>query len=196
MVDLITLDEARDFLQKQASQAAADDVLEELITRASAVIQRHIDLDCESVATTRTFDWDGGARLSLAPYAASSVDGVTLDPNESGSSSLTSSQWRLTPSPAADGVYYTLHFDYTAISASWSVFPRRQVSVSGQWGFTVIPDGLKQAACVTVADWYRGRVAGFSAQFQDAAEGAAPRGPEALPLAAWRILEAWRRSPV
>lgn len=195
--DLIDVDDARAYLQKQSGQTATDDVLDDLVTRASRVIQRHIELEVQpSGADARTFDWDGGARLSLAPYVARSVSGVTLDPNESSSTTLSSGDWRLTPSPARDGVYYTLHFDYTALSVGGNYFPGRQVTVTGQWGFDTVPAELAHACAVTVADWYRGRVAGFSAGFQDAGEAAGSRGPEALPLAAYRILEAWRRSPV
>jgi hypothetical protein len=195
--DLITLAEAREFLQKQSAQTAVDDVLEALITRASRLIQRHIELEVAPANTgSKTFDWDGGIRLSVNPYVLRSVLAVTLDPNETTSTALTSGDWRLMPNPARDGVYHTLHFDYTAIPSGTGYFPYRQVSITGTWGFESVPDELKQATCVTVVDWYRGRVAGFSAGFQDAGEQAAPRGPEALPLAAYRILESWRRIPV
>lgn len=191
--DLITLDDARAFLQKQAGQAAADEVLSDLISRASRVIQRHIELEVAPAtsSTARTFDWDGGTRLSLAPYVARTVTAVSLD-----GTALDSAEWRLMPNPARDGVYYTLHFDYTALQLGWSYFPNRLATVTGTWGFSEVPEELKQAACETVAAWYRGRVAGFTAQFEDSGEQAAGRGPEALPLGAYRILEAWRRSPV
>lgn len=195
--DLITLDDARAYLQKQSGQSAADEVLSDLVSRASRVIQRHIELEVApaTTSTARTFDWDGSQRVSLAPYVARTVTAVTLDPNDS-SSALTSGDWRLMPNPARDGVYYTLHLDYTVLVASVSYFPQRQIEITGTWGFSDVPEEIKQAACITVTDWYRGRVAGYSSGYQDAGEAAASRGPEALPLAAYRILEAWRRSPV
>lgn len=191
--DLITLDDARAFLQKQSGQGATDEVLSDLISRASRVIQRHIELEVApaTTSTARSFDWDGTMRLSLAPYVARTVTAVSLD-----GESLDSSGWRLMPNPARDGVYYTLHFDYTAVPVTTSYFPTRTASVTGTWGFSEVPEELKQATCETVAAWYRGRVAGFTAQFEDSGEQATGRGPEALPLGAYRILEAWRRSPV
>ena len=40
MADLVTLAEAREYLQKQSGQTGTDAALTSLITRASAVIQR------------------------------------------------------------------------------------------------------------------------------------------------------------
>lgn len=189
--DLITLDEARQFLQKQTSQVATDDALTALITRASEVIQRYIDVRVvKESSSAKTFDWDGSVRITLAPYVARTVTAVTLDPNED-ASALTAGDWRLTPSPAVDGVYYTLLISDLAWEPYAGDFPKRQVQVTGTWGFASVPEPLKHACCVTVAAWYRRDVAAFSTVYNET-EGRVER-PEALPSAVVRTLETWRR---
>lgn len=194
VTDLITLDEARDFLQKATAQTGADDILEELVTRASLVIQRDLDLNVvpDEVAAY-TFGWDGSTCIDLAPYVARSVSAVTLDAGDSGETDLTAGQWRLSPEPARNSVYPKLELDYTVINGySGNFTGKRRVTVAAQWGYETVPDELKQAACLTVTAWYRGRVAGFSSQYEDADGGFVAR-TQKLPLEAFQILADFRR---
>lgn len=189
--DLITLDEAREFLQKQTSQTATDDALTTLITRASEVIQRYIDTRVvKESSTAKTFDWDGTYRVPLTPYVARTVTAVTLDPDDD-PSVLSSGDWRLHPAPAHHGVYYSLEISQIAWQPYGGDFSRRRVQVTGTWGFSDIPQELRHACCVTVATWYRRDVAAFSTVFNET-EGRVER-PEALPSAVVRTLEMWRR---
>lgn len=189
--DLVSLAEAREFLQKQTGQTGADDVLQSLVTRASAVIQRNIDTKITAeTSTAKTFEWDGGTRVSLTPYVARTVTAVTMDPGEDDEQALSSGEWRLWPQQTKDGVYRHLLLDVNVVTGYTGGFPARQLSVTGTWGFSSVPEELKHAACVTVTAWYRGQVAGFSTAYGDATETVAV---DLLPRDAFRVLDQWRR---
>ena len=196
VTDLITLVEAREFLQKTDAQVAADNVLEDLILRASLEIQREIDLRVAPPESgDKTLDWDGSRRIRLTPYVARTITAVTLDPGESGVTVLTTAQFRLGPEPALDSVYPWVEFDARALGSYGGAFSTRRVLLTGEWGFTDVPEELKQACCLTVAAWYRGRVAAFSSQYEDADGGFVAR-VQKLPFDAFQILEKWRRYEV
>ena len=192
--DLITLEDARAFLQKQVGQTATDDVLADLVTRASGMIGRYCDVRFLPVetSTSRLFLWDGGSVISLAPFVAQSVTSVILDYGEASQFDV-SGGFRGGPEPQTDGVYYFVELDFRFIPAYTGAFSSRRARVTGTFGYPDVPVEVQQACCVTVADWYRGRVAAFNTAFQDAGEQSAPRGPEALPQAAWRLLEPFKR---
>lgn len=193
MADLVTLAEAREYLQKPAGQTGSDDAISSLITRASAVIQREIDtFITPNEATTHTVAWDGSSRITLLPYVMRSLQTVTLDPDEDSETTLDSTQYRLGPEPAKDGVYSVIELDYTAIPTYSGVFPTRRAEIAGYYGYATVPDGLKHACLMTIAAWYRGGVAAFSSAYQDADGGDAAR-VELIPRDAFRVLNQWRR---
>ena len=191
--DLVTLDEASDFLQRTASQTAADDILADLISRASLVIQRQLDLEvAPPESATKVLSWDGSCRVQLVPFVARQIGAVTLDPDESGEDALATTEFRLGPEPAPDGVYYYLELDARAIGSYGGNFGSRRIELTGSWGFAAVPEELKHACCVTVTAWYRGQVAAFSGQYDDA-DGGFPARVDLLPRDAFRVLENWRR---
>ena len=193
MADLVTLAEAREYLQKASGQTGTDAALTSLITRASAVIQREIDtFITPNEATTHTVQWDGSTQIRLLPYVMRSLSAVTLDPDESSETVLTASQYRLGPEPAKDGVYSVIELDWQAIPTYDGNFPSRRAEIAGYYGYAVVPDGLKHACLMTVAAWYRGGVAAFSSAYQDADGGDANR-VELIPRDAFRVLNQWRR---
>lgn len=196
MADLVTLADAREFLQKQTGQTGTDAALSSLITRASAVIQREIDtFITPAESASRTFTWDGySSFVSLLPYVARSVGSVTIDPGESSESTLSSDAYRLGREPAKDGVYSIVELDLFQVPGYGGNFRGggRRVLVTGQWGYAVVPDGLKHACLLTVTAWYRGRVAGFSSGYENADGGETAR-MELIPGDAFRILNQWRR---
>lgn len=193
MADLVTLAEAREFLQKQSGQTGTDAALSSLITRASAVIQREIDtFITPNEATTHTVEWDGTSKIKVLPYVLRSLSAVTLDPDEDTETVLTASQYRLGPEPAKDGVYTVVELDWQAVPAYTGVFPSRRAEIAGYYGYAVVPDGLKHACLMTVAAWYRGGVAAFSSAYHDA-DGGDAANVELIPRDAFRVLNQWRR---
>lgn len=193
MADLCTTAEVRAFLQKPAADTAQDAIIAALITRASGTIhdfcQREFASDV-SGSTARTFEYRGGGFLDLAPYDARTVSQVKVDTDETSPTTLQTTDWRLFPYPAADGVYTALRLA-PSLAHSRARWQQRLVEVTGTWGFSAVPDEVKHHAIVTVAVWLRRDVAAFSTTF-NVDEDRVER-PEALPSSVRQGLNRWRR---
>lgn len=187
--DLCTVQEVRDYLQIPTGDTEQDTVIQALVTRASVAINHHCDrrfLPVETAAV-KTFEYPGDGVLSVAPYDIQSVTLVRLDPDLSPPTTLAATQYRLFPYPATDGgVYSGLLLR--------CIRGERLVEVTGTFGWSSIPEHVKQAAIVTVGTWMRRDVAAFSTVFkldEDAVER-----PEALPSAVRGMLTDFKRRHV
>jgi len=181
VVELASLRDVRGFLQKTGTDNVQDDIIQQLITRASETINRNVAefLPVEN-DTAKTFVWRGGP-LSLHPYFARDVTAVSLD-TDTTATVLDETDWRLRPKPPRDGVYRWIHFPGHAAQFAGE----REVTVTGDWGFETVPPDVAHWAIVTVATWLRRDVSAFSTTLrldEDRLER-----PDALPSAVMRGL--------
>lgn len=205
--DLTDLATVREFMQKGATgtETEQDALITDVITRASRVIQRtytRIFVPAETNAS-HTFVWRGRGWLSLSPWYARSVTAVQLDPDLSSPTNLSAGDWSIEPDPAEDGVYTHLRFPgqtftgYSNLELQDDLVESsyyRRVRLTGDWGYTAVPDDVKHWATVTVVEWIRKDVSAFSTAF-DPNEDRLDR-PEAIPYAAQRGLLAYKRDDV
>lgn len=182
-VDLCTVAAVREFLQKQETDPDQDDVIGSLITRASTAIIAYCQREFRPKGAEdedRTFEYHGGGRLELTPYSLRELTSVRIDVDESNPTTLTASEYRLYPQPAAAGVYTALRLSpYLVHSrARWQ---QRLVEVTGKWGYDTVPSDIEHACVVTAATWLRRDVSAFSTTFQ--IDEARLERPEAIPVA-------------
>ena len=195
--DLVTLAQAREFLQKQSVDTSQDSILQNVISRASAAVMEFTEREFApaTASATRVFDVEiiGQTLVSFAPYDCRSVSAVTVDADVS-AVTLSSAEYRLYPNPAADGVYTGIRVMPFGISVGSVPWRHRQVSVTGAWGFSSVPVDVQHWTLVTVAEWMRKDVAAFSTVY-NLAEDKVDR-PEMLPAAARAGLAGWQRMTI
>lgn len=200
--DLVTLAQARSFLQKESTETGQDTEISNEITRASFAIQRFCEREfrtATSGSTTRTFECEpgiaGNGLVDLAPFdLRGQPDSVVIDTDQAAPVTLTSVQYRLGPLPAVDGVYNVLRLRPLTRSFGQIMWPQMQVQVTGTWGFADVPQDVQQAALVTVAVWLRRDVQTFSRVLK-IDEGQVER-PKVLPEQAVGMLASYKRMAV
>jgi hypothetical protein len=195
--DLCSVADVRAFLQKPDQDTEQDAILASVITRASKAIMRHTQREFAPpvTATARVFevgaDWYDTI-LSLAPYdLRGTPTSVVIDSDLGGGSTLTAAEYRLMPKPNSDGVYTSIRLRPQSHSSATWFSDRREVTITGNWGFATVPEDVKHCAVVTAADWFRRDVAAFSTTFavdQDRFDV-----PQSLPVGVLGILDAYRR---
>lgn len=197
---LITLDEARGFLQKSDGETGQDEELGSLINSASVEIMHHTNREFAPVGDEdedRSFLYVGGKHLDLSPYDVREVSAITLatDLAEASQVALEPSEWRLRPVPARHGVYQSVRL-LTLPDDTRVVLPEGEttfeVTVGGKWGFAAVPDDVKHWCKVTVATWLRKDVAAFSTTLR--LEHDRLERPDALPTAVMRGLTKYART--
>jgi hypothetical protein len=170
--DLTTLGNVRSFLQKQGSDVNQDEVIESLITQASAAIARTTERQfLPEDKATHTFEvvpWATGQAkpplTNFAPYEIRDLDTITIDPDSASPLTLAAEEFRLWPKPNPDGTYFGVRinpFSAPPSSARWG--DRREIAVLGDWGMAEIPVDVVNWCNVTVAIWLRRDVAAFEA---------------------------------
>ena len=196
-IDLTTVDRVRRFLQKPTTDVNQDQVIGELITRASRAIVTFLGRDIvPTQATSHAFIYRGGRRLDLAPYVAQSVSSVAMDTDTSSPSTLASSEYALRPKPPHDGVYRYLRIPTGGNqivgpdNPGEREFAEREVTVTGVWGYAEIPEDIEHWCIVTVATWLRLHVSAFSSTFS--VDEQRLERPESLPSAAMAGLRHYR----
>ena len=194
--DLCSLTDVRVFLQKTSADAAQDPVISTLITRASLAIMRYCDREFAPATTgaTRTFEWPWeGELVSLAPYdLRGNPTLVQVDTDQASPYTLSSDEYRVFPLPSRDGTYFGLRVRPFGASLGRVVWRNRQIKITGNWGFSAVPDDVVHWATVTVALWLRRDVSAFSTTF-NIAEDRLER-PEALPSAVRGGLAHYKRA--
>lgn len=188
--DLCTRDQVRRFLVKSAADTAANDLIDELIPRASKLIAGHCEREFTPTAdATRIFHYDGSGYLNLVPYDLRTVTSIRFDPDTAGPTTLTTEEFQLAPLPAADGVFQAIRFSpFRAPTGRWA---NRQVEIRGAWGFAAVPEDVQDAAIKTVAIWLRRDAAAFESTFSLDEERI--EHPKSLPSAVYDALDNYRR---
>lgn len=155
-------------------------------------------------SATRTFRLDvGSLKLDLAPYDLRSVTTLTVHPEDSSALVLTAaSQYQLHPVTPVHGVYTSVRLAGNLANLFQSntarFFGYAQVSIAGAWGFSSVPDDVKQATIVAVASAVRRDVPALDLNdFGDPRQLTAERPINyALPAASLRMLSPYKRPAI
>lgn len=194
--DLTTVEEVRAFLQKRNVDTAQDEVIQTLITAASATITRYTQRQFfRETATSKTFSWPGIVQpgfVTLAPFEIVSASSVTIDVDTDSPTLLSDDEFCLAPDVNSEGTFFGIElnpFGVSTRSARWG--PRRRFTVKGDWGMDEIPADVAHWTNVVVSIWLKRDVASFSTGLK-VDEGYVER-PQMLPSAAMAGLDQWRR---
>lgn len=152
--------EAQSYIGRQFADASG--VLDDIVTSASRMIDRHCGRHFYTVTATRYFDAVHPEHLDLGPFNdLVSVTTLKGDKNDDGvfEVTYTSGQYQLRPVGATTRAPYAE--PYTAIhlldSASWPSATASGrvglIEIAGSWGWpTAVPVEVKQACRVIVAE--------------------------------------------
>jgi len=202
--DLCTLAEVRAFLELPGADTSRDALITATITPLSVAVMQWTQREfAPTTATaTRTFRLDVGAlKLDLAPYDLRSVTAFTLHPEDATPLTLTvTSDYQLHPVTPVHGVYTSVRLAGNLAnlfqSNSARFFGYARVSIAGAWGFSSVPDDVKQATIVAVASAIRRDVPALDLNdFGDPGQLTAERPINySLPAASLRMLSPYKRA--
>lgn len=194
---LCSVDDVRGFLQKPGTDTAQDDIISQLITRASRAIMGFTGREFVVEGAnpqTRTFDADVYARVAT-------TTGIPIDDLQTTPTAVTLADANgttiATYSVADDLVLLPRNrapwqpIDHIRVRPSaFAPGPYDVLTVSGSWGWPQIPEDVAQACIVTVGLWMRREVQAFTTTF-NLDEGRLER-PQALPSTAIDMLRRYR----
>lgn len=211
--DLCTLDDVKALMQKTGPNATSQDsLIQSLITRASIKIMR--DYGREFVPggansepytqTTRTFEYPWGdqfpgeAFVDFRPYDLAVTQSnplvVVADTDQASPYTLSTEEWRLWPIPASQGVYLGIKVLPLNMSVGIIGWRKRQIKVTGDWGFPSIPFEVSQACAETVIHWVTAYPGSRRPDAVDA--GVMPTVPRSYPMQAVDLLQSFKRMTV
>lgn len=211
--DLCTRDNVKALMQKAGPNAASQDpLIDILITRASVKIMR--DYGREFVpggvnsdpftATTRTFEYPWGeqypgeAFVDFRPYDLAVTQPVALvvqaDTDQASPITLSTDEWRLWPQPPSQGVYLGIKVLPLNVSVGIVGWRKRQIQVTGNWGFPSIPPEVAQACEETVIHWLTSYPPTLRPDAYDS--GSPVVVPRSYPMTAVDLLQDFKRMTV
>ncbi len=191
--DLTTMGAVRVFLGKKTWEKGQDDVVSDLITRASALITKYTGREFTPVTATRTFQVRNPSFFQL-PWDLQSASLIRLSPESATPTTLTNlSDYSLGPLGSYEGVFNTVQLYNANLGNSNTAyrFGYAQVEITGVWGFPSVPADIEHACIVTVATWLRRDVAAFG-HVLNIDEGLVER-PKLFPSAVLSILDLYKR---
>lgn len=159
--DLTTLAKVRAHQQKMdASNTANDDLTGDCITVASDLIMRYCQREFApnggGTPSARIYRYEGRGILNLSPDDARTVTQVRIDTDTSTPTTLDSTQYKLWPTRARDGVITHLHLIGIGVNARYSPGPNyREVEVTGTWGWDSVPVVVERAAILLTMEVLR-----------------------------------------
>lgn len=169
MADLCTRADVRAELEMGTTETGRDARIDALLPVATSLITRwcsreFVNAFPGSDATPRKFAYYGGSRVNLAPYDLQSASVVAIDTD--GASPVTlvvSADYYLEPLPNPDGVF--THLLIPGLQpADNGLIARREVSITGVWGFPAVPADAKRAAVISIAGWLDKAVSEYAGQ--------------------------------
>lgn len=150
--DLADLDAVRRLLQTPDDIHKQDDLLRDLITEASVMLQRELGRQfVNETGVAKTFGYNGRGLVDLLPHDVRTVTAVTFTASDGTTATLTAGQWALRPASNTDGVYHSLNITrYTTARRCGQT-----VTVTGDWGFDEVPADVSRGVKITVKTWLR-----------------------------------------
>lgn len=181
--DLTSVDAVRELLQPEGGEQ--DTVIQREITRLSVAIRARYGKFRPAETGTKRFVVSNGsqlARIPLYPYFCRSVTNVVWAADQTTTTTLVSTDYQLRPTSPVDGVYRWLRLPAYRTVTGGEV----TVDVTGDWGFTTVPDDVEEACILAVKERIVRDVSAFSRTFPE--DDGAPARPLALPLASRLLL--------
>ena len=194
--DLTTSASVREYLRIPTAQTDMNALLATFITQASTAIKRYTAREfapATAAGVERAFKYAGGGIVHLAPYDCVAVTQVEVDTDTDSPTVLDSDSYRLLPVGKPSGAYNAIELRGVTVASRTSdtlTKPWREVSVTGTWGFTAVPDDVALAANMLVAWYYRNHSAPPSVELGD--EGDRRFGPVLMPSGVRALLDHWR----
>jgi len=145
--DLVTLDEVKDFYGKFGSTSQDDDLLEDIITRISTLIESYINKNIKSRKYTEYYDGIGVSNLVTNQSPIISVDSIYSD---------TTWVW---PSDSTIGVDdYRIHENKTHVVFLTTLSKGSQnIKIIYTAGYDTVPEDIKQACITEVVRTHKNR---------------------------------------
>lgn len=170
---LITLEQARRYLQKEGGKRGQDQEISDAITEASRQIMQFCEREFTPpvAAATRRFrlELEDPLSVDLCPFDLRSVTSVTLHPEASTPKVLAASEYQLEPLDGyyPYGVYNRILLSRLTVVVSQHTinFGHALVDVGGAWGFLTVPEDVQHWCKVTVWSWIRGEVQAFTSSY-------------------------------
>lgn len=210
-LDLCALADVKALMQKSGGNAASQDsLIQTLITRWSTKIMRDYGrefvpggpLGLPAVNATRTLEYawgdqyPGEAFVDFRPYdlQMSPAPVVSVDTDQSSPIVLSTDEWRLWPQPPSQGVFMAIKVLPLNVSAGIIGWRKRQITVTGNWGFPSIPPEVTEAAIECVL-WTLTNYPGMSRPdgYDSLAVATSPRS---YPMSALDLLGSFKRMTV
>lgn len=192
MVDYCTVEDVRAEGRFKATETAYDDLLNDLITRVSAMIDKETGrLFGVSSDTTKYFDLDNvnGRDLELFDVKDQLLS-VTSVTNGDGTSISTGNLILL---PRNGERYHTVRLT-SASGVSWSTGTDEYIEIAGKWGYSLtIPEAIREAAIEGVIHIFnQAKSLGGDRDVQISSDGMVIR-PSAMPANVQRIMKLYRK---
>jgi hypothetical protein len=195
-------------MQKLASDTAQDARIATLITRVSTKIMRDygrefvpggpLGLPASGATRTLSYSWvdqyPTEAWVSLAPYDLQLTPDpvIQVDTDQASPITLSADEWRLRPQPPRDGVYTAIYLSPLNVTVGTVGWRKRQLKITGNWGFPAIPGEVAEAAAQTVAYW----ITAFPAAGRPDLGDMIPPQPRGYPMSALDLLSPFKRMDV
>jgi len=202
--DLCTLANVRETLELPASDTTRDNLIQSLISDLSQAIMREYDREFAPVtaAATRRFQVPAGSLyLDLNPYDLRTVSSLTINPEASGGTALTTTtDYQLMPVNSPQGPYQAVRFSarLTSIHTSQTAqdYGYTLVDIAGAWGFAAVPEDVKRACVIAVQSALRRDLTELAIAGIEEPQMIAPEGPatHSIPGASRRLLAPYRRT--
>lgn len=162
---LVELAEVRQAMETRASDTKLDDDIRRLIPVASRMCMQFCDREFApaTASATRRFkvaldqNPGGGYLVDLAPYDLRTVSAMTLHPEATSPTTVTTADYSLQPVTSQDGTYYKLALSpyFSMVSQTSIRFGYCYLDITGAWGFATVPVDVKEAAIIAIRSWLR-----------------------------------------
>ena len=198
--DLCTLSDFREISEVNISDRGRDELVQNLIPVASAVINDYCRRELGYSGTaTRRFNVMGSI-VDLDPYDLQSVGTATLNPETSTPQTLTATtDYILQPVGAPQGAYQYLELNPVS-AVSWSstraYYGYGFIDITGVWGMGTVPPAVRMACVRTVESWLDRAQANYGpADLLDEPRGVLPQFDSAygVPPGARMLLRPYKR---
>lgn len=153
----LTTKEAEAYIGRQFADGSG--VLDDIITAASRMVDRHCSRHFYTVTATRYFDAHGCSTLTLGAFNdLVSVTTMKSDDNDDGTYETTHTAYQLLPKGAAgwapDGQPYTSLRLLNSVTFPSCPSSGREglIEIAGSWGWPAVAVDVKQATRVIVAE--------------------------------------------
>lgn len=194
-IDLTDLDAVRRYLQRADPSADEQDpVIQDLITSYSrSIIREYREFAPASDGVARTFEINPNERVhTLAPFDCRAATKAVLDLGKGYERVLDSTEWTLALLDPENQVWQAVEL---ALPVATGLLEHgRTLTITGDWGFSAVPEDVELACRMAVVMSLRGDVQGFGSALQPNSFGEGSNDGNALPPGIRGLLNGFRRT--